>query len=284
MFEQRRFERRVDRAAKSLLAEIATAGRFTEEAHSCALVAASTLRPWPIDELTGGDYRFISGESVTAAVRGLAWWLIVFLESYAEPEKPGFDHQATADLLVPLRDDVRGRLLERNHPVSHERVLGVISTVLTGRHPDLWEGTVVTSASYALSTSMRQLVERLPRAAERLATGAPLVRERWPADVPHRPAQPAAPPPIQSESMLPAGSHPGPVEPALAHPEQPSHWSGAGSRQREPHPASPPAQSPVRPSAEPPDLTLPPVPQTRLRPSAGPPDLTLPPLPKRRRS
>jgi hypothetical protein len=271
MFEQHRYEKRVEQAAKRLFLEIRRAGRFTDEAQpGSALVAGGVLRSWPIDQLTGGDYRFMSDETVTAAVRGLTWWLIAFLDSCIEPTKPSVDHQATAELLVPLRGDVRGRLLERGRPIDHERVLGVISTVLTGRQPDVWEGTALADAHDMLAASMRHLVEESQRAAERPATSSALATERT-TGAPQQPATLEVPPP-----GVPDARHDAPDE---ADAEQRRQVAPSRSERRAaPHPSSRPARAPLRPSLGPPDLTLPPLPPTRSRPAVQP-DLTLPPPP-----
>lgn len=179
MFEQRAYQRRVKRAGEDLYRHIwrnPHASEFGWEVAHAATESAKAVCEWPIDQLGGAEYREISDEGIATAVSALTWWLIVYVESYADPEHGVAGAEARAGALFPLADDIRHAVAAPGgKPVKPAGAVMVASRLLTGSEPSSDELAPLHPSESRLRVSLQTLAGRCPRAAARLSHNVPLI-------------------------------------------------------------------------------------------------------------
>lgn len=179
MFEQRTYQRRVKRAGEDLYRHIwrnPHASEFGWDVAHATTEAANAVSEWPIDQIDGADYREISEEAIATAVAALTWWLIVFVENYADPEHGVAGVEARVGALFPLADDTRHALAPPGgKPLKPADAVLVVCPLLTGREPHSDKLAPLHPSESRLRVSLQTLAKRCPRAASRLSHNVPLI-------------------------------------------------------------------------------------------------------------
>ncbi len=179
MFDQRAYRRRVKQSGDTLLAEIwrnpHAADSDWEMAHTVT-EAESIIAEWPIDKLEGGAYDLVIDEDVDRGLHALTWWMIVFVESYVDPERGSAGARERATALLPVAEEIRTSLTPHEGTCLHQsHTMAVVSKALTRREPRPSDLPLLHPCESRTAVSLRTLVKRSPRGAARLAKGDPFI-------------------------------------------------------------------------------------------------------------